>query len=385
MFVSYAQNFEDVILHRALKSIENGFYIDIGAQDPVIDSVSLGFYELGWRGVHVEPNGVYAAKLRAARSDETVLELAVGEKTGVIPFFEIPDTGLSTADEAAAVKAAAAGYQAVRRETRCLKTSDLLDRYQHRAIHWLKIDAEGFEKQIIDGWRPSEVRPWIVAIEATLPMTPEPSHEDWEPSLLRLGYEFVYFDGLNRFYTSVQRPELKRHFGPGPNFFDDYVLSGMLHSPAGQRVLAALHGAQADAARLRLELETSKARRDGDYPRASLLQLWLLPWRRILTAIAFHANGRPRRLIRRLMFSSRGKVRPPFRRWVYSSKGRARPPFRRWLAGVPSNQKGNANPIVANEYLNAAPRHFLGRSQVEEARNALAAARSRAAGTGPLG
>ena len=49
--ISYAQNFEDVMLWRALKHVERGFYIDIGAQDPVVDSVSLAFYEQGWRGV----------------------------------------------------------------------------------------------------------------------------------------------------------------------------------------------------------------------------------------------------------------------------------------------------------------------------------------------
>ena len=53
--ISYAQNFEDVMLWRALGQIEHGFYIDIGAQDPIIDSVSLAFYEHGWRGIHVEP------------------------------------------------------------------------------------------------------------------------------------------------------------------------------------------------------------------------------------------------------------------------------------------------------------------------------------------
>ena len=44
-FVSYAQNFEDVLLWRALRDIEHGFYVDVGAQDPVTDSVSLSFYE----------------------------------------------------------------------------------------------------------------------------------------------------------------------------------------------------------------------------------------------------------------------------------------------------------------------------------------------------
>ncbi len=76
-FVSYAQNFEDVILWRALKHVGRGFYIDIGAQDPVIDSVSLAFYEQGWRGVHVEPVAEYAEKLRKARPDEEVIQAAV--------------------------------------------------------------------------------------------------------------------------------------------------------------------------------------------------------------------------------------------------------------------------------------------------------------------
>lgn len=34
-FVSYAQNQEDVSLHRALQTVEKGFYVDVGAQDPV--------------------------------------------------------------------------------------------------------------------------------------------------------------------------------------------------------------------------------------------------------------------------------------------------------------------------------------------------------------
>ena len=72
-FISYAQNFEDVMLWRALKHINNGFYIDIGANDPVVDSVSLAFYENGWRGVHVETHRARAllACLAQCRADIT--------------------------------------------------------------------------------------------------------------------------------------------------------------------------------------------------------------------------------------------------------------------------------------------------------------------------
>jgi len=41
--------------------------------------------------------------------------------------------------------------------------------------------------------------------------------------LLAKGYEFVYFDGLNRFYVSNDHSELKAVFGPGPNVFDNFV------------------------------------------------------------------------------------------------------------------------------------------------------------------
>jgi hypothetical protein len=43
-FISYAQNFEDVMLWRALQHVERGFYIDVGANDPTIDSVTKAFY-----------------------------------------------------------------------------------------------------------------------------------------------------------------------------------------------------------------------------------------------------------------------------------------------------------------------------------------------------
>ncbi|MGB5826076.1 MAG: FkbM family methyltransferase, partial [Pseudomonas mandelii] len=36
-FISYAQNFEDIRLWRALKTVENGFYIDVGANHPTHD------------------------------------------------------------------------------------------------------------------------------------------------------------------------------------------------------------------------------------------------------------------------------------------------------------------------------------------------------------
>lgn len=224
-FVSYAQNFEDLILWRALKHVANGFYIDVGAQDPVHDSVSMGFYEKGWRGVHVEASAAYAEKLRRARPDEKVIELAIDSEEGEIVFYEIPSTGLSTGDNAIADQHAAEGHIVEQKRIKSIPLSAVLQVYGDRDVHWLKIDVEGMEEAAIAGWLPSEVRPWVVAVESTLPNSRELRHHAWEPKLIALGYDFVYFDGLNRFYVSHLHLELKSAFGLAPNIFDEFVLA----------------------------------------------------------------------------------------------------------------------------------------------------------------
>jgi FkbM family methyltransferase len=259
MFTSYAQNFEDVILWRALKHVENGTYIDIGAQDPIVDSVSLGFYEHGWRGVHVEPVPQYAEKLRRARPDEDVIECVVGSEPGTKTFFSIPGSGLSTAEAENAYGHAAQGHTVERINVRCIPLSELLDSRSSTDIHWLKIDVEGMEKAVLDGWLPSAVRPWIVAIESTLPTSPEVNFSAWEPQLLALGYEYVYFDGLNRFYVHNTHQALKSHFGPGPNVFDGFALSGLASAPFCHKTVTQLVELRETLASRTAEAERQKA------------------------------------------------------------------------------------------------------------------------------
>ena len=231
-FISYAQNFEDVMLWRALKHVEQGFYVDIGAQNPVTDSVSLAFYENGWRGVHIEPSPRYASMLREQRPDEVVIQAAIGTKhSDGLTFYEIPETGLSTADEATAHRHQDSGFTVRNIVVPCLTLDEALAPFAGREIHWLKIDVEGYERQVIEGWEAESIKPWIVMIESTLPLSQTMSNEDWEPMVLAKGYQFAYFDGLNRFFVSSNHLDLMEAFKCGPNVFDGFALSGESSAP----------------------------------------------------------------------------------------------------------------------------------------------------------
>jgi len=54
-FISYSQFLEDLILFSIFYDVENGFYIDIGANDPNVISVTKSLYIRGWYGINIEP------------------------------------------------------------------------------------------------------------------------------------------------------------------------------------------------------------------------------------------------------------------------------------------------------------------------------------------
>jgi FkbM family methyltransferase len=265
-FTSYAQNFEDVMLWRALSHIERGFYIDIGAQDPIVDSVSLAFHEHGWHGVHVEPTPHYAEMLRQQRPGDTVIQAAVGNDATVFQFFEIPGTGISTAVAAIAAQHREIGYEIHEILVPCITLSAIFDVVKEPEIHWLKIDVEGFERQVLKSWGTSTARPWIVVVESTLPLTQIETQGSWENIIIAYGYSPVYFDGLNRYYVSDAHSEIKAAFRMPPNYFDGFALSGTSGAPFHKLIEARnqeherLLLAETDRIRRELEVSTNRER-----------------------------------------------------------------------------------------------------------------------------
>jgi FkbM family methyltransferase len=221
---SYAQNFEDVMLWRALHNIESGFFIDIGAQHPIKDSVSKAFSEQGWRGIHVEPVPAYAELLRADRPNDTIVQAIISDRIGISQFYSINGTGLSTARQEIAEKHALLDFPIQPIAVVAITLDDLLDLAPQDDIHWLKVDVEGMEKAVLSGWKHSMRRPWIVVIEATQPGSQTSSFAEWQQLILDKGYRNVYSDGLNRFYLSDKYLELEPRFTFPPNIFDGFQL-----------------------------------------------------------------------------------------------------------------------------------------------------------------
>ena len=249
--ISYAQNGEDVLLERLFGRQADGFYVDVGANDPTDFSLTKHFYDRGWRGVNVEPGPDAYARLRAERPRDRNLNVGVAAGAGERPFYEIVGQSvLSTFSAEQAALYRAEGRPVVERPVRVLSLAEVCAAHVDRPIDFLSIDVEGLEREVLAGGDWKRWRPRVVLVEATRPNTTLPAHQEWEPLLLEAGYLFAYFDGLNRFYVRGEEPALLEGFCVPVNVCDNYVYYPYHRKMAAlRRVEAALRERAEDAER----------------------------------------------------------------------------------------------------------------------------------------
>ncbi|MDP1785627.1 MAG: glycosyltransferase [Sulfuricurvum sp.] len=195
--ISYAKNAEDIMLSRALSDVQHGFYIDVGASDPLIDSVTALFYEKGWRGINIAPLECSFEKHKAHRMWEDNLR--------------------HTADLTA-----------------------VCEEFAPENIHFLKINED--EKGLLKRLDFTRYRPWIILLGGPI--------ETLE------GYTSVYFDGITRFYLADEHADRAVYFETPVNILDHFVRydeSIVLHRAQEQH----LHWEQA-AKKLKKELIKAK-------------------------------------------------------------------------------------------------------------------------------
>jgi len=205
--VSYAQNGEDVVLRRALAGVSQGRYIEVGANHPTNMSVTRSFYDAGWNGITVEPVAEYARLHRAERPRDTFVEAAISSTATEVVLHEFPSTGLSTLVDEVSERHAGAGFERTDHTVPARRLDDLLDEagWVGIDIHFMVVDVEGAEADVLQSIDLTVWRPWIIVIESTAPLTTTTTHDVWEPGVLAAGYEFCLFDGISRFYVATER------------------------------------------------------------------------------------------------------------------------------------------------------------------------------------
>jgi hypothetical protein len=174
--VSYSQAGEDMVAtyffgHFKFKEIT---YLDIGAYDPILINNTYHFYELGWRGVLVEPNVGITPKLRSVRPRDTVLEAGIGiGKPGAADYYVMSVPSWSTFDKAEADhQTKVTGGRVTISEVRkmpLLNINDVMaEHFNGKAPSFVSIDAEGWHYPILKSIDFARFRPPVICIETLI-------------------------------------------------------------------------------------------------------------------------------------------------------------------------------------------------------------------------
>jgi FkbM family methyltransferase len=219
--LSYAQLCEDVYIQRCFSSVNCGFYIDIGASHLVVSNSSYHFYQQGWHGISVQPTPFRLEELKRTRPRDLNPGVAIGRADEHAPFNSYTNADhLSSLYDIDAKVLQNHLAQIARRSVEVMSLATLCDRYAPPEIHFLRIDVEGSEGDVIEGANWRKWRPHLLIIEAVLPGTGAPAWSSWETHLLAQGYQVAFFDGVNRCYVAIENSQLAQFFRAPANPFD---------------------------------------------------------------------------------------------------------------------------------------------------------------------
>lgn len=198
----YSQNLEQQVIEEYFKGYV-GTFCDIGANDGITFSNTRRLYELGWRGVLVEPSPSAFKKLKqnyVGVNKVYLYPFAIGTHNGRMRFW---DSGthlnngdvalLSTSNPEELNRFPGTEFQEM--EVKCFRWKTALNRWVIKDFDFISIDAEGLDIELIQQIDLCLIK--CVCIEWNSNMKLKKSYDDYFGNEFRI----IYTSGENLIYA----------------------------------------------------------------------------------------------------------------------------------------------------------------------------------------
>jgi FkbM family methyltransferase len=173
--ISWSQCAEDLVLEELIGRKTNGFYIDLGAHDPNIISVTKLFYDKGWSGINIEANPYKLDKLKNFRPRDINLNVAIGKEDS-IEFSIMSSSAMSTGVQSVRTKLLSEGSTQLLEilKVKCVGLKEILDHYVKGPIDFINIDIEGMDLEALETADfkslPKSKWPIYIVLESKMPV-----------------------------------------------------------------------------------------------------------------------------------------------------------------------------------------------------------------------
>ena len=163
---SFSQSAEDVILQTLLPE-KYGYYIDIGAGNPIIASNTYVFYRRGWAGTALDPLEINQKLFMYLRPRDKFIKCIASEDSRSENFWEMEPYAYSTTNPEIVEELTRKQIAVIIREGAILSTSlrDLKIEMSPFLPTLLCVDAEGADFEILKGNNWLLTNPRVICFE----------------------------------------------------------------------------------------------------------------------------------------------------------------------------------------------------------------------------
>jgi FkbM family methyltransferase len=200
--ISYAQCGEDLILKTIFgKGRHNGFYVDIGCNNPIQKSNTFKLYLKGWRGICVDGNARLVNKFRRIRKRDICLNEIVSSDCRTITFYQDDQNHeLSSVDMGVGNELKERNKKVKEIKVNSTTLENILEHHLSvTQIDLLCVDAENHDLEVLKGNNFQKFRPRIICAEIG-GSCEELQNSDLGLFLAGNGYELLVLSLPNAFY-----------------------------------------------------------------------------------------------------------------------------------------------------------------------------------------
>jgi FkbM family methyltransferase len=159
---SYAQSGEDMILNTIFNGIKKGIYVDVGANDPYLQSNTQYFYEMGWSGINIEPNGKLIKKLNKKRKRDLNIKALISDTGKELDYYYYESSFFNGCEYNANIPSKFLYKEKIQSNS----LTSLLLEYGFTKIDFLSIDVEGHDLNVLKTLDLTRIKPKIILIES---------------------------------------------------------------------------------------------------------------------------------------------------------------------------------------------------------------------------
>jgi FkbM family methyltransferase len=167
---TYSFEGQDCISKSLLRLVENGTYIDVGANHPMNNNNTYLFYQKGWKGLAIEGNNDFQKIWVEKRPRDRFINELVSNEVKKVNFEIYIDKEISSIDEETKnrYKSRINNKEEIKSLNLMTTTIDKIinnENYQKEEIHLLSIDVEGEDYNVLKGINFENQRPGLIVIE----------------------------------------------------------------------------------------------------------------------------------------------------------------------------------------------------------------------------